>query len=149
MGSAAKCGRKKPTKGRFTKVLTLRVAVRSGHDGTRQALAQLRRIIDAERHRIRGIFIFANETLDRDEAGSRDGHWRAAGVRKNLVAQAFAMVRFARLLLFLGRLHLLHLGRSVAFAAVVKQLHGVSRQHEKTQKGQKKTGAKKRHGACQ
>ena len=109
----------------------------SGHDGARQPLAELRRILDAEWQRIRGKLIPANERFNRDDARADHLQRLADGIHEDLMARALAIVRIIRNALHRGGFGLLRLLSTGACTAQLKCLRRVSRQNEQAYKESK------------
>lgn len=136
MRSAATCGHGKPRRDAGVKKgLTLNAAVPRGHGGARQALAELRRIVDAEWQRIRGILIPKGQRFDGKKARADDVQRLVRGVGQNLMTDALAVVRVRRKLLRLRRLGVLCRLAATPLTAHSKRLRRVACQHEQAHEG--------------
>ena len=134
---------KTPARNRGKKPDAAKFAVPPRHDSARQALGDLRRMIDAERHRIRREFIPRRQIIRiagrvaRDARGSRhlDG--------ENLMAEALAVTFLCRSILPRRCLAVRRLLLLLAVAVVVQHVKGVSRDHKHGDDGDEKAGAEK------
>ena len=116
--------------------LTLEITVPCGHDGARQALAELRWILDADGQRIRRILISGGERFDGDHARSHDAQGLVGWISGSLVAKALAIMRVGRSLLHGRGFLVLLLCTAAPFTAQLKCLRRVSCQHEQVHDGQ-------------
>ena len=121
---------KTPTKCRGEKPDAARFAAPSGRGDARQALSELRRIVDAARHRIRRKFIRVRHKRRRHESHIRDPQRLRCERSDNLMANALAAIATARSLVLRNRLPMLCLGRFAVAAAVSKKIEAISRRHE-------------------
>ena len=125
------CGHEKPRRNVGAKNLTLRDSPPpSGRDDARQALSELRRIVDAARHRIRRKLIRVRHKRRRHESHIRDPQRLRCERSDNLMANALAAIATARSLVLRNRLPMLCLGRFAVAAAVSKKIEAISRRHE-------------------
>ena len=102
----------------------------SGHGGTRQGLTELRRILDAERHRIRRHLIHYGQCLLHEHCLAHRFHRFGERLGENLMANTLAtVIGYRRLLCLLHRdLHRHRL--PFVPAALPGQAPAVTRQHE-------------------
>jgi len=127
--------------------LTLRgSSLPSGHDDARQALGELGRILNAERHGIRRDLARESQEITGHGQGVRQAERLKSERRDGLMADALATVILFGILRR-ARVALLHLGRGLMRAALAKQLAAVSRQNEQGYHHEKELGAKAAHGA--
>ena len=107
----------------------------SGHDDARQALSELRRIVDAERHRIRRELIGVRHKIRRDEnRGGQPNRLRRERC-EDLVANALTTIAVTGRLILRRSLPIFNLPLLLTRAAVVKKIETVSRQHEQGDDG--------------
>ena len=88
--------RKTPANCRGEKPDATDVAAPPGHDDARQALGELRRIVDAERHRIRGKFIPMRNEIRRGQNCWRDTHRFNCMGSENLMTEALTLYLLGR-----------------------------------------------------
>lgn len=134
------------------KSLTLRkCAAPSGHDAARQALRELRRIIDAARHRIRRAVIPRHQDIRLYESRIRCPHMLQHQRGDHDVADALTIVPVAGIVIVWNgascTCFMLHLRVLVVIAAIAEQHHTVSREHPQGDDGDEEVGAKATHEA--
>lgn len=119
----------------------------SRHEGAHQALGELRRIVDAARHRIRGEFIPRKKKIAHLNVCRTHANGFNDVCRKDLVTKALASVisdrsRFAGQRLALRRLLL-----TFAVAVVVENIRRISRKNKKGYDCDDDAGPEKGQGA--
>ncbi len=108
----------------------VKVVVPSGHDGARQALRELRRILDAERHRIRRKLIRVRHATRRDNERGNQPHWLKRDRWDSLVTNALAAITAVGSLVIGAIRPLLGLCDFAMRAAISEKIEAVSRQNE-------------------
>ena len=127
--------RKTPTTVGVKKPDATCTATPHGHGDARQALSELRRIVDAERHRIRRKLIRVRHKIRRDENRMNQLNRTRRERSGDLVTDALAAVAIAGLLIFRRGLAMLHLRLLLLCAAIVEKIEPVSRDHEQGDDG--------------
>lgn len=118
----------------------------SGRDEAGQPLGELRRMIDADGHRIRGEFIRVRERPLREQLSLRSTGWFRSMERKDLVAETLAMVSIRWSVLQRSRLRVP--GRLLLMRAAIRErLPRVAREDEERNDRDEKTGAEKSQAA--
>ena len=84
--------RKTPTPVGVKKPDAKKLAGPHGHGDARQALSELRRIVDAARHRIRGKLIRCQTDFLQDKHQHRQPHRCRGDIRENLMAETLAPI---------------------------------------------------------
>ena len=132
--------RKTPTTVGVKKPDAKKLAAPRGHGDARQALSELRRIVDAERHRIRRKLIRVRHEIRRDENRMNQLNRVRSERSRDLVANALTAVAIAGRLILRRGLALFHLSLLLLGAAIVKKIETVSRQNEQGDDGDEQIG---------
>ena len=117
----------------------------SGHDDARQPLSELRRMVDAERHRIRGKLVGVRRQRHRDERPSRHAQWIDGEMRDDVMAETLAVVRLLRNRFARRGFGALRPLLLLMPTAIPKNAVRVSCQHEQGYDGDEEAGAQKTH----
>ena len=88
--------RKTRTSSRGEKTDAMKVTAPTRHDGARQALSELRRIVDAERKRFKGKFIPMRNKIRQDQHRRNDAWGESRVTNENLMADALRFSSFCR-----------------------------------------------------
>ncbi len=116
------------------------------HDGARQALSELRRILNADWHCIRRNLVRRNNKIALHQRYCSHTHRFEQDRCHHLMTSTLTTIAVCRGLLIRGSLAMLDLGCRLVRAAIAKEIDTVPCQNEQGDDDDNQAGAKAAHG---